>query len=188
VPYRESTRQYWLAVANNKCQWIYYDENRGWVQCNQTATHVHHIIPEGILLDEGEDSERSVGLPLCRNHHVKNLGSVEFEERSSMHPDTAIAYQEYGDWKQRTSHLRAITGIKSDEPSPFVTMSRRHREHRDNGDRYHTGTEATDQYYIDHMKELECRYIAETGKKRPKTKPHADYDPTKKKKWFNFLE
>jgi hypothetical protein len=71
VPFKESTRNWWMRVADDKCVYEIYTEEDGFQDCGRPAEHVHHIIPEGWLLALGEEPEHSVGMPLCAAHHVK---------------------------------------------------------------------------------------------------------------------
>ena len=191
MAFKEATRNWWMKVAGGKCQYDYYDEEKGgWLECNKPADEVHHIIPEGWQLARGEDPEHSVGLPLCRNHHSRNFGSEIFEYDSSMHPDIAIAFYDYHDWKTQEEHMAEIMGRERIDysTSPFAEVSREHRQMTENGERYWVGDEASDQHYIQKMRDKATRYIAETGDKKPKTKEHPRTDRSKKKKWYSVFE
>jgi hypothetical protein len=143
-------------------------------------------LPEGELLDRGEDSERTEGLPLCQAHHSKNLGSEEYSENFAWHPDAGRAYREYGEWKRQALHMEAITGKKYTVPSPFEEMSREHARLREEGERYHSGTPELDEYYREEMRNKATAYLAEhPEEKKPKTKPHPRFNPSLKKNWYD---
>ena len=191
MSFSECTRQFWLKVGDNKCQWEYYSEGGGWQQCNQTAKHVHHITPEGTDLAKGNDSERAAGMGLCQNHHVKNAGDEEFSYWSSMHPDAGEAYKNYGEWKRQNLHMRAITGAASKgipRQSPFEEMVAEHHRKQKAGERYHTGTPEIDEYYKQKMTDKATVYLAEHPEdKKPDTKTHPRFDPKRKKHWYDGL-
>lgn len=191
--FRPGTRKYWLDVANNKCQYEYYDERYGgWVECRKKADHVHHIIPEGYTLHRGGDPEENVGLPLCKRHHVLNQGDEEHSENFGYHPDIGKAYQNYPEWKRQHSHLEAIKGEKVSRrefPSPFEEVAKEHRQKTARGERYHNGSTQTDAYYEQKMRCMAIEYNAKHGINKPRLKEHPRTDRTKKRSWWsNFFD
>lgn len=184
MPFREATRDWWMRVGNNTCQYEYYNEKGGWQQCTHYAEHVHHIIPEGWLLDHGEEPEHSTGMPLCTHHHVKFDGDEEWNYYSSMHPEIAWAYSQYRDWKMRASHQKEIGLVP--EKNPFQEMVEEHRKHTQLDERYWSTSPEMDQYYIDKMTMLAWQYVTNNPEdKRPDTKDHWKHDPEKSRRWTN---
>lgn len=179
-------REWWLKVAGEKCQYIEYTEKRGFHTCGERANHVHHAPAEGWLLDHGEDPNQIAGVALCENHHVRNTSGDEYDPDSSMHPDMAQAYREYRQWKENNEHLRSISGNghRKITPSPFDEALADHRRLTRSGERYWNTTPEMDDLYQERIKLLERRYLlAHPDEKRPETKPHKNYDPSKKKDW-----
>jgi hypothetical protein len=187
MPYKERTREFWLAVTNGKCAYEFYTEKRGWQTCNAKASHIHHIEGERDQLYRGDDPEHSVALPLCQNHHVRNIGEVLGEFDSSFHPDMGHAYQSYKEWKQNAEHMKAISGKSIDySTSPFADAAKGHKQALQNGERYINGDERTDEYYIEKMTAMAVLYLARHPElTKPTTKPHPLYDSSKKKHWWN---
>lgn len=190
MPFKEATRNWWMRVAGGKCQWEYYTEENGWLECGDEAEEVHHIIPEGWVLDRGGDPEHEVGLPLCRRHHSRNSGDEEWGFGSSFHPDIGEAFREYGDWKQQEQHMAEIADRPIDySNSPFAEAVREHRAMSEEGERYWTGTEEIDKYYEEKMREKAVRHIAENpDDPKPKTQPSPKMDRSKRpKRWYDFF-
>jgi len=189
MPFKEGNRKYWMEVGNNSCQWESYDEKKGFHTCGQKADHVHHIQPEHYLLGQGVDPEQSVGMPLCARHHMRNTGGEIFDNDSSMHPDYGEAYTHYREWKSNEEHMMSITGrrVVDYSTSPFADVGREHRIKSERGERYHTGTDDTDEYYIDKMRNMATKFNAENDRSKPQLKQHKEHDPTKKKKWWDGL-
>ena len=100
-----------------------------------------------------------------------------------------FAFKRYGEWKQVQLHQNAITGKKTIDysTSPFAEASRGHLEKIAEGSRYIAGTEEIDQYYKEKMTNMATKYNAEHGVVRPQMKPHPDYDPSKRRSWFDGL-
>lgn len=188
MAYRETTRQMWLSVADNKCQYEYYTERRGWQTCGARATHVHHLLGERDLLEAGEDPENSPALPLCKDHHVKNTGENLGEFDSSFHPDMGQAYTDYKEWKRQQEHLKSISGKRTTDysTSPFAEAARGHTEAIKNGERYINGDWRTDAYYIQKMRGLLMLYLAQHPEGTRNIKPHPHQDKTKTKRWWNL--
>jgi len=188
MPYKERTRSFWLEVANYKCQYEMYTEKKGFHNCGEPARHVHHIKGERDQLEAGEDPEHSIALPLCIEHHVRNTGEDLGEPDASFHPDMGHAYKNYKEWKRQSQHMNSITGRRSIDysTSPFADAARGHSEALRNGERYINGDERTDEYYIEKMRNKAVIYEAETGNKKPNTKPHPKYRRMKKGKWYNI--
>ena len=188
MPFKERTRRFWKKVNNDKCAYVIYDEKDGFHECGRLSKHVHHIDTEGNQLERGDDPERSEGMPLCEPHHVRNLGDEEYSDEFAFHPDAGRAYKQYREWKQQAQHMEAITGKKSNVPSPFQEMSAEHGRKREAGERYHSGTDELDAYYKQEMTDKATRYLAEhPEEKKPDTVPHPRYDPKKKKNWYDGL-
>jgi hypothetical protein len=188
MPFKEASRRFWQKVNNGKCAYESYSEEGGFRECGRPAKHTHHIVPEGKQLAEGDDPEYSIGMPLCEEHHTRNLGSDEHTQDFSFHPDMGRAYRKYREWKQRKQHMEALTGRRFTEPSPFEEAAKEHARKRENGDRYHAGTEEIDRHYLEKMQNKATAYIAEhPEEKRKKRKPHPQSDPTKKKRWYDGL-
>jgi len=161
-------REWWLKVSGYKCQYEFYDEKRGWQQCNKPANHVHHITPEGWTRDHGGDPDHNVGMGLCQNHHVRNFNDEEYSYDSSFHPDVAQAYKNYHEWKMQTQHMQSITGRKeSPRNSPFDEVVAEHRRKSKLNQRYWAGTPEMDEYYEEKMRNLATKHIAQTGEKKP---------------------
>lgn len=188
MSFRPRTREFWLNVVDNRCQYEYYTERFGFVICNELANHVHHLLGERETLAEGNDPERNVALPLCQNHHVRFTGENLGDWNSSFHPDMGNAYTKYRTWKQNKLHTNSITGRKTLDysDSPFADAAHEHGRAVSEGERYINGDEQTDQYYIDKMRTMAVRYLAEHPEmKKPDTKAHPNYDPGKKKHWWS---
>jgi hypothetical protein len=190
-PFKKKTAEFWHNVADGRCTFEFYDERRGWQECGQTSRHIHHIEPEGIALAQGKDSEHEVGMPLCENHHVRNLNDEEHSRDFSFHPDAGRAYKAYGEWKQQNKHLQEITGKKDrrmPRQSPFEDMVDEHHEKQMKGERYHSGTPEIDDYYTQKMRDKATKYLAEhPEEKKPDTSPNPRYDPKKKKHWWDNI-
>ena len=190
MPFKERTKQWALRVADGRCQYEMYSEKRGFYQCDRPATDCHHIVPEGTLLAEGKDSEHCiVPMPLCQQHHTRNLGDEEYSEDFSFHPDAGQAYKDYRNWKQENLHMQAITGKisgKIPRQSPFEDMVDEHHKKQKLDERYHAGTPELDDYYIEKMRNKATVYQAEhPHDKKPETKPNPRFDPSKKKHWYD---
>jgi hypothetical protein len=163
---------------------VYYDEYGGWQKCQHNADHVHHVIPEGWLLQHGIDPEDSIGLPLCVFHHVKNEGDEPWDFTSSFHPDIAQAYSHYKGWKERAVQERYL-GLPV-EPSPFQDALREHRRKEEQGERYWSGTDEMDMFYLDLMSSKAIEYLtAHPDDPKPDTKDNPYYNPDKKKHWYD---
>lgn len=194
--FRDNIRSWWNRVAGGKCQYEYYDEERGWVGCDQKSEQVHHILPEGWQLDHGLDPEHSTGLPLCRHHHMnfeENTYTPEEHSKDfSFHPDMGKARKDYHIWKELKQRLLglAITGASTPviPPDPFTKAVRGHRELTNKGERFWAGTEEIDNFYRDKMETLAAMYVAQTNDKRPGTAPHPHYDPKKKSHWYDEVD
>ncbi len=186
MSYRESTRSWWLKVADYTCKYDYYTEKGGWQECGAPAKQVHHIKGEAETLHAGENPNENVALPLCQDHHVRNLDDTIGEPDASFHPDMGEAYKSYKEWKTNAEHMASITGRKVDySRSPFAETAKQHREMVKNGERYIAGDEGTDQYYTDKMLALAVRYIAEHDDPKPRVKPHPETDYTRRKHWYD---
>lgn len=188
-PFKRRTAEYWKKVGGDKCQYEFYDDKRGWQECEQPAKHVHHIIPEGWQLDRGGDSERSTGLPLCEQHHVKNKGTEEHSHDFAFHSDMSEAYDKYPEYMNQARHMEHITGQRPTRqkfPSPFEEAASDHRAKSAKGERYWNGTPETDQYYEDKMNQKAMDHKRETGEGRPITQPHPHTDKAKKKHWWDL--
>ena len=140
----------------------------------------------------GKDSERAIGLPLCSRHHVKNVGDEEYSDDFSFHPDAGRAYKEYAEWKRQNLHMQSITGKinrKIPRQSPFEDMVDEHHRIQKAGGRYQAGSPELEDWYIQHMRDLATRYLAEHPEdSKPRTVSHPRYDPTKRKKhWYDRL-
>lgn len=186
MSFKEGTRRYYLEVADNKCQYEYYREDKGFVECGKPARHVHHIVGEAETLLKGGDPERNTGLPLCESHHVRNTSEeAEWQEDFSFHPDVGRAYHLYSDWKQAEKHLNSIAGKSTMDysTSPFADVSREHRKMAEEGERYIAGDEVIDQYYEDKMKRKAVVYNARNGITKPITKQHPLTDRNKRTDW-----
>ena len=186
MPFKESTRQWWIRVADNKCQYEFYTEEDGWQECQNLVDHVHHIIPEGEILIRGGDPERNTGLPLCKRHHVRGSSDEEHNPDFCFHPDIGDAYGRYGEWKSQQTHLRDIGERKSIDysTSPFAEVNEEHRKMSERGERYVAGTPEVDQYYEDKMRIKATRYVIENqDDKKPDTAPHPKTDKSRKKGW-----
>lgn len=184
MSFKEGVRQFWLEAAEYTCQYDYYDEDDGWVQCIDEAKHVHHIIPEGWTLDRGGNPEENVALPLCERHHVKNLSDDEHTPGFAFHPDMGQAHQDYAEWKRQEQHINSINGRDSIDysTSPFADAAREHHRKSQRDERYWAGSEEIDQYYIDKMLVLALKLEGETGKRKPH-KTHCKTDKSKKRHW-----
>ena len=190
-PFKERTAGWWHRVADNKCQYEIYNEKQGIHDCNKPSKHIHHIVPEGTALAEGRDSEHEAGLPLCEQHHVRNMGKEEYSWDFSFHPDAGEAYKDYREWKRQNLHMQEITGIRSKKiprQSPFEDMVDEHHRKRDAGERYHSGTPELDDHYTQKMTDKATRYSLEHPEdKKPDTAPHPRFDPKKKKHWWDIF-
>jgi hypothetical protein len=190
MPFKENTASFWHKVAENKCQYEIYDEEHGIYDCNRPSKHIHHIVPEGTDLAQGNDSEHAVGMPLCERHHVRNLGDEEYSDDFSFHPDAGQAYKDYRNWKLENQHMQAITGKHSGKiprQSPFQDMVDEHHRKQKAGERYHNGTPELEDYYTQKMRDKATKYLAEhPEEKKPDTKPNPRYDRSRKKHWYNI--
>lgn len=192
MSFRPNTREFWLEVADYKCQYEQYTEKKGFQDCNAPAKHVHHIKGEHETLVIGENPDENTGLPLCTPHHVRNIGLDLGEPDSSFHPDMGQAYLGYKEWKANAQHMNYITGKRLIDysDSPFAEAAKEHKVKIEHGERYINGDEGTDIYYTDKMTEKATRWLAEhPEEKKPHMKPHPEYDPSKKpKRWYDFDE
>lgn len=162
-------RNWWMRVGDNKCQYEFYDEKRGWQTCNKPATQVHHIIPERWTKAQGKDPDDNIGLPLCDRHHVKNTSDEEHSWEFSFHPDIGKAYQQYSEWKRQKQHMDSIRGRRSyRRDSPFDEVINEHEEKVRRKERYWAGTPEIDRYYEEKMRDMAASYVARTGDKKPK--------------------
>lgn len=190
MSFKELTRDWWMAVAKNKCQYEIYSEKSGFKECGARAKHVHHIEPEGTVLARGADPERGIALPLCERHHVRNLGDEAYSNDFAFHPDAGEAYKKYHEWKRQNIHMQDITGKisrKIPHPSPFEEMVEEHHRLRDLGELYHAGDPGMDEYLTDKMRNKGVIYQAKMGDKKPQTKQHPRFDPQKKKHWYDGI-
>lgn len=188
MSFTERVRNYWNRVAGQRCQYEFYDDKNGWQQCHNKADHVHHIIPEGVTKHKGGNPDESVAMPLCKNHHVRYLNDEPHDFNSSFHPDIGQAYKSYGEWKSNKEHMESISGrriTRKEYPSPFEDAVQKHREKAKKGERYHTGTDETDQYYVDKMRNKATMYNAETGEKRPSTKRKKEHKKPRNRWWWS---
>lgn len=182
MAFKERTREYWHEVADHKCQYEYWDEEKDmWIECHKPSKHVHHVIPESTTLARGDDPERNVGMPLCEEHHVRNLEGEPHDNDSSFHPDYGYAYKGYHFWKTQKDRF----GKRAAGKSPFQEVAEEHKRKAEKGERSHTGTDEIDQYYIDKMRNKATKYNAVTGKKKPRTAQHPKTD--RSKKWWNKI-
>ena len=190
MPFRHSRREFFMNVAEGRCLWVEYSEEKGFHFCGRNARHVHHIIPESLSLRLGEDPEKTMGLPVCEDHHVRNFGDEPFGQHSSFHPEMAYAYRQYREWKGQAQHLRDVMGRVSINysDSPFADVQREYQKRISDGERICTGDEATDQFYIELMEEQISGWVARNGTVKSNSgKPHKDYNPQKKKRWYDGL-
>jgi hypothetical protein len=189
-PYKERTREFWFAVTNGKCVYEQYSDRKGWKECGCRASHIHHIVGEREQLSNGEDPEHSLAVPLCQNHHVRNIGEDLGDPNSSFHPDMGHAYTGYRDWKQHELHMMSIQDRMSVnyKTSPFADAARGHTQKIEQGERYINGDERTDEYYMEKMSALMMLYLADHPEEhKPNTKPHPQSDFHKKKHWWNIF-
>lgn len=191
--FKPRTREWWHKVAGNKCQFEYYDEKQGWVECGQRADHIHHILPEGWQLERGLDPEHSTGLPLCKHHHMnyedRTFEPTEHTRNFSFHPDMGKAFKDYKYYKEtqiRVYHNLGRGAARSLK-SPFEEASEEHREKARRGERYWAGTEDIDRYYREKMEAKAFMYSTQTGDKKPDTSPHPYADSQRKKHWYDGL-
>ena len=188
MAFRKQTREFWLKAANYKCQYEFYDAQRGWRQCNAPAKHVHHIRGEAETLEAGDDPNDNVGLALCQNHHVLNTSGEEHSYDFSFHPDIGEAYTDYQEWKRQAEHMASITGKAIDySTSPFAEVGKRHQEMVKDGERYIAGDENIDEYYNDKMRVKASMYATESGEVKPQAKEHLKTDKSKKKHWWDGI-
>lgn len=187
--FRPNVARWWMRVGGGRCQWENYTEQKGFRNCNEPARHVHHVIPEGVLLDQGLDPNDGIGMPVCEEHHVRNRGGEIFDHGSSFHPDVGEAFKHYKEWKSNELHMNSISGKWKPldySTSPFADVAREHKKKTARGERYHTGTEHTDMYYVRKMKQMAIDHVRETGDRKPKSKEHPRTDRKKrKKKWYD---
>lgn len=186
MPFKESLRRIWFKVADNKCQYEYYEGDK-LKECREKARQVHHIYPETDAYINGEDPNQVTGLALCENHHVRNESGEIWEEDASFHPDISQAYKHYKEWKQNAEHMKHITGKRIDySDSPFADVGKEHVLKAKRGERYVAGDEATDRYYEEKMRQKRVIYHAR-GNPQPKLKPDPKVDRTKKKHWTDIF-
>lgn len=178
-----------MGLAEGKCQYDFYTEERGWQECGDKATHVHHIRGEAETLLAGDNPEENVGLPLCQNHHVRNTSDSEHTREFSFHPDMGFAYQDYSEWKKNEEHMNSITGRRKLDysTSPFADAAREHKVKAERGERYIAGTEEIDEHYRQKMLLKATRAFIETGEAKKQYKPHPKYDPSLKRHWSDGL-
>lgn len=189
MAFKEKVRQYWLAVADNRCQFEYYDEKRGFVECNKPAKHVHHIRGEAETLVAGDDPEQNIGLVLCEPHHVRNTSDEEWNRDFGFHPEVGHAYKKYRDWVQQEQHLNEINGRRTRNyaTSPFAEVAKQQREMAEKGERYIAGDEVIDRYYEEKMRDKAVRYNAVNKVKKPQVTANGHTDKTKKKHWWDGI-
>ena len=138
----------------------------------------------------GRNPEGNMGLCLCENHHVRNTArDAEWTREFSFHPDIGEVYSLYHDWLQAEKHLNAIGGRRTInyKNSPFADATRQHCVMAERGERYIAGDENIDQYYLDKMTDKATRYNAEHQTVKPIMKPHPDYNPARRKRWYDGL-
>lgn len=189
MAFKEAYRQFLMKVTGGKCAYEQYTEKDGFKECGRPARQVHHIKGEAEQLINGLDPEHSEGLPLCENHHVRNESDILGDPDASFHPDMSGAYKAYHEWKRQQEHMKEILGRSTIDysSSPFAETARDHQEKAKKGERYISGDDGTDEYYIQKMRAETIKYMAEhPGEKRPNTSPHPR--AKKKKKWYDYLE
>jgi hypothetical protein len=189
MPFKESTRNWWLRVSGGECEYEYYDDKRGWQNCDNKADHVHHITPESKLLHDGEDPERATGMPLCIKHHVKGEEGIIYDAHTSFHPDVGKAYKSYHEWKQAQLHMNEIGGRRRStdySTSPFADVAKEHAQKARRGERICNGDEGSDQHFREKMKAKASTYSTlHPEDSKPRTKAHPQYAPEKKKHWWD---
>lgn len=162
-------RDWWMRVGNYQCQVEIYTEQKGFFNCGLPAEHVHHIIPESQLLEDGEEPNNSVGLPACKFHHVGRGNEDEnmpFSGDFSFHPDIGEAYELY----------------RHGDASAFKRAAIHHQEAAQQGERFWGGDEGTDEHYLQKMQDLAWVYESEhPDDPKPDVKPHLRFQ---KKGWF----
>jgi len=187
VPFPEAARAFWLAVTGNKCAMPVYTEETGFQECGSPAKAVHHLLPEGWQLDNGMEPNNSVGIPLCKDHHV-GRGGEEWSPEFSMHPDIGHAFKEYRDWQIQVNRasMQLGTDVKHLIPSPFETAIQGHRELTAQGERYWATTPEMDQVLLENMEVAALRYLVEhPEEEKPHVKEHPHYQP--KKNWWEEI-
>jgi len=190
MSFSEGVRAFWIKVADNKCQVEIYGERSGFKECKKPARHVHHIHAEATTLEEGEDPNHNVGLPLCEDHHVRNTNDEEWSEDFAFHTDIAGAFGHYKEWKANKEHMNSITGKRAIDysDSPFAEVAHEQHQKAKNGERYVNGTEEIDQYYEEKMREKAVIYQAKhPEEKKPTINENNKTDHTKRKRWWNLL-
>lgn len=178
MPFSENIRDWWMRVGNNKCQYIYYEEKRkrdpqsysdtdiiftgGWKICGRRAEHVHHIIGQAYLIEDGKEPNFAVGLPLCKYHHILSINKNPFtneeiivgEKYFSFHPDAGIALRLY---KEYMYQLRRF-GRESAGINPFDEMEKIHIEKAKRGEIYWEGDELRE-FYLERMGNMAVKYV-----------------------------
>jgi len=189
MSYLEKSRQFFLAVTDGKCAMPVYTEEEGFHDCNKPAKAVHHILPEGWQLDHGLEPNNSIGIPLCKQHHV-GRGGEEWSEDFSMHPDIGQAFKEYRDWKVQVAEAEHVLGsdVRDLIPSPFTVAIQGHRELSAQGERYWAGTPEMDQVLLENMEVKIMQYLANNQEEhKPVVREHEHYEPSKKHNWCDLV-
>lgn len=153
MPFHEAVRNWWMRATGNgnpneaQCQWRWFDNQGTMHQCDNQGEQVHHPIAEAYLLYYLKQNPNDIeGLVVCLFHHIKGKLGI-FEENGSFHPDMGVARANY--------HLYKAQGRNSFEEAGLVHFQKAVR-----GERFWTGNETTDQYYIEVARQIGMDYAA----------------------------
>lgn len=172
MAFKENVKQWWKRVGGNgdaeqaSCEARIYSEQHGFRKCGARPVEIHHIDPESKLIEEGQNPNGAVGLPLCRQHHRGRGIDLPYEANSTMHNDMGEAHEAY----------------RRGDKDAYKKASRRHHEMVRRGERITGGDEGSDRTYTDLMERKAMRYVLEHPEdKKPEVKP------TRRKHWTDGL-
>lgn len=181
MPYPERIRNWWLRVAGNgdeanaRCQIETYTEKRGFVECgSDNHLQVHHLYPESLAREDGENPDQVPGIVACTVHHVgeqREDDNLPFTGSFTFHPDIGKAHAQY-----RAGNKQA-----------FAQAHERHKEAAANGERFWGGDEGSDQYYIEKQKRRGIIYQYTHPDDPKPTVKHVKPNHKPKKHWYDGL-
>lgn len=187
MAFSERIREWWMRVGNYKCQYVYYDDKKGWKVCSAPAEQVHHVEGDAYLKEKGIEPNNAVGLPLCKNHHIgydnNQTNALPFEKLFSFHPDAEISRRDYRFWKESVEYF----GLSKVGPSPYKEMTKEHIRMSKQGTTYWATnkTPEVDIYLIERMSILAFLYVTRNpNDKRPL---YERRPPLKRKHWVDYV-
>lgn len=181
MPYPERIRNWWLRVAGNgdeqnaRCQVETYTEKRGFVACGaRERLQVHHLKPESVARQDGENPDEVPGLVACETHHIgpqRDADNLPFTGAFTFHPDMGNARVLY-----RAGNVKA-----------FAEAAQVHREQAEAGERFWGGDEGSDEYYTDKITNAATLYQYEHPDDPKPTVNHRKPNHNGKHRWHDGL-